>query len=54
MNLIVGDEYIKTIFILFIITKFIEQHLSTIINELMIKNYVKLLVITNDEKNYEK
>ena len=53
MNLIVDDEYTKTIFILFIITKFIKQHLSIIINKFMIKNYVKLLVVTNDEKNYK-
>ena len=53
MNLIVNDEYTKTIFILFIITKFIKQHLLTIINELMTKNYVKLFVVTNDEKNYK-
>ena len=53
MNLIVGDEYTKTIFILFIVTKFIKQHLLTIINEFMTKNYVKLFVVTNDEKDYK-
>ena len=53
MNLIVDDEYTKIIFVLFIIMKFIKQHLSTIINKLMTENYVKLLVVTNDEKNHE-
>ena len=53
MNLIVDDEYTETILILFIIIKFIKQHLLTIINELMTKNYVKLLVVTNDEKNHK-
>ena len=54
MNLIVDDEYTKTILILFIVTKFIKQYLSIIINELETENYIKLLVVTNDEKNHEK
>ena len=53
INLIVDDKYTKTIFILFIITKFIKQYLLIIINEFMIENYVKLFVVTNDEKNHE-
>ena len=53
MNLIINNEYIKIIFVLFIATKFIKQHLITIINEFVTKNYVKLLVITNDEKDYK-
>ena len=53
MNLIVDDEYTEIIFILFIITKFIKQYLSTIINELITENYVKLLVVTNDKKNHK-
>ena len=53
MNLIVDDKYTKTVFVLFIVTKFIKQHLSTIINELMTKNYVKLLIITNDKKDHK-
>ena len=53
MNLIVDDEYTKTIFVLFIIIKFIKQHLSTIINEFITENYVKLLIIINNEKNHK-
>ena len=53
MNLIADDEYTKTIFILSIVTKFIKQHLSAIINEFMTENYVKLFVVINDEKNHE-
>ena len=53
MNLTADDEYTETILVLFIITKFIKQHLSTIVNEFVTKNYVKLLAVTNDKKNYE-
>ena len=53
MNLIVDDEYTKIIFILFIVTKFIKQYLSAIINKSMTKNYIKLFVVTNDEKNHK-
>ena len=53
INLIAGDEYTEIIFILFIITKFIKQHLLIIINKFMTKNYIKLLVVTNDEKIYK-
>ena len=53
MNLIADDEYTKTIFVLFIVIKFIKQHLSTIINEFVTENYVKLLVVMNDKKVHE-
>ena len=53
MDLTAGDEYTKTVLVLSIVTKFIKQHLSAIVNELVTKNYVKLLVVTNDEKNHE-
>ena len=51
MNLTADDEYTKTVLVLSIVTKFIKQHLSAIINGLMTKNYVKLLVVT--KKNHE-
>ena len=54
MNLIVDDKYTETIFILSIITKVIEQHLLTIVNELITKHYVKLFVVTNNEKDHKK
>ena len=53
MNLTAGEKYTETVFVLFIVTKFIKQYLSTIVNELVTENYVKLLVVTNDEKNHE-
>ena len=53
MNLIVDNEYTKTIFVLFIVIKFIKQYLLIIINKLMTKNYVKLFVVTNDKKNHK-
>ena len=53
MNLIADDEYTKIIFILFIVINFIKQHLSTIINKFITKNYVKFLAVINDKKNHE-